>query len=68
MKRFVTKVVNLMREEMLFSWQGGPIILLQVRREYGVWALCALVDTSQFNTYIKNPNCLHVSVKFDASW
>lgn len=29
-----------MREEMLFSWQGGPIILLQVRREYGVWVLC----------------------------
>lgn len=35
-----------MREEMLFSWQGGPIILLQVRREYGIWSLglCALVD------------------------
>ena len=29
-----------MREEMLFSWQGGPIILLQVRREYGVRILC----------------------------
>ncbi|KAL2333822.1 hypothetical protein Fmac_015035 [Flemingia macrophylla] len=35
MKRFVTKVVNLMREEMLFSWQGGPIILLQIENEYG---------------------------------
>jgi len=30
MKRFVSKVVNMMREEKLFSWQGGPIILLQV--------------------------------------
>ena len=30
MKRFVSKLVNMMREEMLFSWQGGPIILLQV--------------------------------------
>jgi len=30
MQRFVTKIVNLMREEMLFSWQGGPIIMLQV--------------------------------------
>lgn len=35
MKRFVSKVVNLMREEMLFSWQGGPIILLQIENEYG---------------------------------
>lgn len=31
-----------MREELLFSWQGGPIILLQVRREYGVRALRGL--------------------------
>ncbi|CAK8578479.1 unnamed protein product [Lathyrus sativus] len=35
MKRFVSKVVDLMREEMLFSWQGGPIILLQIENEYG---------------------------------
>ncbi|OIW19190.1 hypothetical protein TanjilG_04933 [Lupinus angustifolius] len=35
MKRFVSKVVNLMREEKLFSWQGGPIILLQIENEYG---------------------------------
>lgn len=40
MKQFVSKVVDLMREEKLFSWQGGPIILLQVKREYGVWVLC----------------------------
>ena len=30
MQRFVKKIVDLMREEMLFSWQGGPIIMLQV--------------------------------------
>ncbi|KAL2923335.1 Beta-galactosidase 9 [Bienertia sinuspersici] len=35
MRRFVTKIVNLMREERLFSWQGGPIILLQIENEYG---------------------------------
>ncbi|KAJ8447237.1 hypothetical protein Cgig2_030468 [Carnegiea gigantea] len=35
MERFVTKIVNLMREEMLFSWQGGPIIMLQIENEYG---------------------------------
>lgn len=35
MQRFVTKIVNLMREEMLFSWQGGPIIMLQIENEYG---------------------------------
>ncbi|KAB1213622.1 Beta-galactosidase 9 [Morella rubra] len=36
MERFVKKIVELMREEMLFSWQGGPIIMLQViENEYG---------------------------------
>ncbi|KAH7833498.1 hypothetical protein Vadar_006946 [Vaccinium darrowii] len=35
MQRFVTKIVDLMREEMLFSWQGGPIIMLQIENEYG---------------------------------
>ncbi|GAU32172.1 hypothetical protein TSUD_68430 [Trifolium subterraneum] len=35
MKRFVSKVVDLMKEEKLFSWQGGPIILLQIENEYG---------------------------------
>ncbi|XP_017629926.1 beta-galactosidase 9 isoform X4 [Gossypium arboreum] len=35
MQRFVTKIVDLMREEKLFSWQGGPIILLQIENEYG---------------------------------
>ncbi|KAK1318251.1 Beta-galactosidase 9 [Acorus calamus] len=35
MQRFVKKIVDLMKEEMLFSWQGGPIILLQIENEYG---------------------------------
>ncbi|XP_077228648.1 beta-galactosidase 9-like [Tasmannia lanceolata] len=35
MQRFVEKIVGLMRQEMLFSWQGGPIILLQIENEYG---------------------------------
>ncbi|XP_031379437.1 beta-galactosidase 9 isoform X1 [Punica granatum] len=35
MERFVKKIVDLMREEMLFSWQGGPIIMLQIENEYG---------------------------------
>uniref|UniRef100_A0A1D1XE55 Beta-galactosidase n=1 Tax=Anthurium amnicola TaxID=1678845 RepID=A0A1D1XE55_9ARAE len=35
MQRFVTKIVDLMRQEVLFSWQGGPIILLQIENEYG---------------------------------
>ena len=30
MQRFVKKIVDLMQKEMLFSWQGGPIIMLQV--------------------------------------
>ncbi|XP_030507420.2 beta-galactosidase 9-like [Cannabis sativa] len=35
MQRFVKKIVDLMREEQLFSWQGGPIIMLQIENEYG---------------------------------
>lgn len=31
MQTFVTKIVNIMKEEKLYSWQGGPIILQQVR-------------------------------------
>ncbi|OMO71010.1 hypothetical protein CCACVL1_18521 [Corchorus capsularis] len=35
MQRYVTKIVDLLREEKLLSWQGGPIILLQIENEYG---------------------------------
>ncbi|KAJ9701106.1 hypothetical protein PVL29_006451 [Vitis rotundifolia] len=35
MQRFVKKIVDLMQKEMLFSWQGGPIIMLQIENEYG---------------------------------
>ncbi|CAA0838630.1 Beta-galactosidase 9 [Striga hermonthica] len=35
MQRFVKKIVDLMRVESLFSWQGGPIIMLQIENEYG---------------------------------
>lgn len=35
MQRFVKKIVDLMREESLFSWQGGPVIMLQIENEYG---------------------------------
>ncbi|XP_072963925.1 beta-galactosidase 15 isoform X2 [Typha angustifolia] len=35
MQRFVRKIVDMMKEEMLFSWQGGPIILAQIENEYG---------------------------------
>ncbi|GJW16761.1 beta-galactosidase 8-like protein, partial [Tanacetum coccineum] len=35
MELFLTKIVNLMKEENLFASQGGPIILAQVENEYG---------------------------------
>nr|XP_029122288.1 beta-galactosidase 15 isoform X2 [Elaeis guineensis] len=35
MQRFVKKIMDLMKQEMLFSWQGGPIILVQIENEYG---------------------------------
>ncbi|PHT49935.1 Beta-galactosidase 9 [Capsicum baccatum] len=34
MERYVRKIVDLMIAESLFSWQGGPIILLQIENEY----------------------------------
>ncbi|MED6122028.1 Beta-galactosidase 8 [Stylosanthes scabra] len=35
MKRFTTKIVNMMKEESLYASQGGPIILSQIENEYG---------------------------------
>lgn len=31
MEVFTRKIVDMMKEHQLFSWQGGPIILAQVR-------------------------------------
>lgn len=35
MQGFTSKIVNLMKENELFSWQGGPIIMAQIENEYG---------------------------------
>ncbi|XP_021900324.1 beta-galactosidase 10 [Carica papaya] len=35
MQKFMTVIVNLMKQEKLFASQGGPIILAQVENEYG---------------------------------
>ncbi|KAM7518936.1 hypothetical protein LguiB_017898 [Lonicera macranthoides] len=35
MKRFTAKIVDLMKQEKLYSSQGGPIILSQIENEYG---------------------------------
>ncbi|KAK9280727.1 hypothetical protein L1049_003615 [Liquidambar formosana] len=35
MRRFTTKIVNIMKAERLFESQGGPIILSQIENEYG---------------------------------
>ncbi|KAG0603309.1 hypothetical protein M758_10G083400 [Ceratodon purpureus] len=34
-QRFVNHVVAMLKKEMLFAWQGGPIILAQIENEYG---------------------------------
>ncbi|XP_024017347.1 beta-galactosidase 11 [Morus notabilis] len=34
MKRYVKKIINMMKEEKLFAPQGGPIILAQIENEY----------------------------------
>lgn len=51
MQRFVKKIVELMREEKLFSWQGGPIIMLQV---------VGMVSVNLF--YIDNLTCRYIIV------
>ncbi|XP_059656325.1 beta-galactosidase 10 [Cornus florida] len=35
MQKFMTFIVNLMKQEKLFASQGGPIIMAQVENEYG---------------------------------
>ncbi|EPS72770.1 beta-galactosidase, partial [Genlisea aurea] len=35
MKRFTSKIVDLMKENNLYASQGGPIILSQIENEYG---------------------------------
>ncbi|XP_061360009.1 beta-galactosidase 10 [Gastrolobium bilobum] len=37
MQKFTTYIVNLMKQEKLFSSQGGPIILAQIENEYGYY-------------------------------
>ncbi|KAH7282479.1 hypothetical protein KP509_35G032200 [Ceratopteris richardii] len=39
METFVRKVVNMMKNESLFAWQGGPIIIAQIENEFGSWPL-----------------------------
>jgi hypothetical protein len=35
MQKFTTKIVEMMKSEGLFEWQGGPIILSQIENEFG---------------------------------
>ncbi|XP_057537409.1 putative beta-galactosidase [Amaranthus tricolor] len=35
MQAFTAKIVNMMKAEKFFHWQGGPIILAQIENEYG---------------------------------
>ncbi|XVF61085.1 hypothetical protein PTKIN_Ptkin08bG0101000 [Pterospermum kingtungense] len=37
MQKFMTVIVNLMKQEKFFASQGGPIILAQVENEYGFY-------------------------------
>ncbi|OMO50427.1 hypothetical protein CCACVL1_30454 [Corchorus capsularis] len=36
MKKFVSKIVSMMKAEKLYASQGGPIILSQIENEYGM--------------------------------
>ncbi|MCO5564661.1 hypothetical protein L7F22_018327 [Adiantum nelumboides] len=64
MEKFVRKIVNLMKEEELFAWQGGrPIILAQVENEFGSWPL----GTSE-HAYAMWAAKMAVSTKTDVPW
>jgi hypothetical protein len=40
MQKFTTKIVDMMKSEGLFEWQGGPIILSQVCLQLYILAAC----------------------------
>lgn len=44
MERFIKKIVNMMKSERLYAWQGGPIILTQIENEYGPVQLWGVPD------------------------
>ncbi|KAI5080533.1 hypothetical protein GOP47_0003716 [Adiantum capillus-veneris] len=35
MERITRKIVDILKQEKLFYWQGGPVILAQIENEYG---------------------------------
>ncbi|KAH7428540.1 hypothetical protein KP509_09G006100 [Ceratopteris richardii] len=36
MERITTKIVDMVKDEKLFYWQGGPVIMAQIENEYGL--------------------------------
>lgn len=49
MQKFTTKIVDMMKSEGLFEWQGGPIILSQVYAyNHEVFLIC--VDRPTFKS------------------
>ncbi|KAI5070604.1 hypothetical protein GOP47_0014947 [Adiantum capillus-veneris] len=37
MQDFTTKIVQMMKDQNMFSWQGGPIIMAQIENEFGAY-------------------------------
>ncbi|MCO5601268.1 hypothetical protein L7F22_055387 [Adiantum nelumboides] len=37
MQKFTTKIVQMMKEQNMFLWQGGPIIMAQIENEFGAY-------------------------------
>ncbi|XP_048492479.1 beta-galactosidase 14 [Beta vulgaris subsp. vulgaris] len=65
MERWVTKVVNLMRDNKLYAPQGGPIIMSQIENEYD-HVRDAFNDAAE--RYIKWAGTMAVGLKTDVPW
>ena len=54
MQTFVTKIVSLMKDNGLMSWQGGPVILAQV------WGPANLISYNVFNLIKQGVRPFHI--------
>ncbi|KAK9098768.1 hypothetical protein Syun_025813 [Stephania yunnanensis] len=65
MQKFTAKIVDMMKQEKLYAYQGGPIILSQIENEYGN-VNCALWCTAK--PYIKWAASMATSLDTRVPW
>ncbi|KAL5673210.1 hypothetical protein ACJX0J_017516, partial [Zea mays] len=65
MQKFVTKIVNLMKDERLFYPQGGPIIISQIENEY---KLVEAAFHSKGSSYVHWAAAMAVNLQTGVPW